>query len=152
MMIAGLVAIAVVVGCGGRESKPAATAPTGAASTALPRRRLLVYFKEVYGVDPAASYLTVYTSGNGVAVSIAGGVDGASVRRFQLTRLQLGRLRRLVERTRLSNTSCCDNLNGWIYWVTTPRRSARLQQDSVPAASRALVDDLAAITEKYTIY
>ncbi len=135
---------------GATSSQPGAPSNSGGATPA--RRHLLVYFKEVYGVDPLASYLTVYTTGQAVAVIIEGGTDGASVRRFELSAAQLRKLRRLVLHTRLRNTTCCENLNGWIFWVTTRVRSARLQQASIPRSSRPLVNMLYAITQANTIY
>ena len=155
------VALALLAGCGGTHSSPgtystATSDPLPASPTAATQSdaapltgRLLVFFKRSQGVDPMASQLTVDVDGASQAVVTEGGVDGARVQTFKLTPLELRTLRGLVHRTHLDNTCCCNDAY-YVYWVSTPAGSFRLQQGHVPAALRPLMKRLNSITDKHT--
>jgi hypothetical protein len=147
----------LLAGCGGRAHQRAvrtetatpttgtalgtrtAIAPLGAESTHSP---LLVYFKRVIGVDPLGSELTVHRDGSGVALSTFGGIGGQRRRGFRLSGSQYRRLRALVKtagRDGLRETSCCADVDHYIYTVTLAGDAVHWQQRGVPRADRQLV-------------
>ena len=107
---------------------------------------MLVFFKRSIGVDPLASYFTLYTSGRGVATIVYGGRNGARVHGFHLGANQLRRLRRLLRRTRLQDATI-RNPSLYTYWVTTADGAHRLQQGAVPRSARPLLGALTAIAD-----
>ncbi|MEA2146939.1 MAG: hypothetical protein QOG59_2526 [Solirubrobacteraceae bacterium] len=107
---------------------------------------MLVFFKRSIGVDPLASYFTLYTSGHGVATVVYGGRNGARVHGFDLGENQLRRLRRLLRHTRLQNATI-RNPSLYTYWVTTDNGAHRLQQGAVPRSARRLLGALTAIAD-----
>jgi hypothetical protein len=107
---------------------------------------MLVFFRRSIGVDPLASYFTVYTSGQGVATVVYGGRDGARIHRFQLGRNELRRLEHLLRHTRLQDATI-QNPGLYTYWVITHTGSHRLQQGVVPRSARPLLGDLTAIAD-----
>jgi hypothetical protein len=121
---------------------PSATPPTG--------RRVLL-FKRSIGVDPEASYFTLYTSGQGIATVVYGGRDGARVHKFALGPDELRRIERLLERTRLQNAPV-QNPGLYTYWVITDSGAHRLQQGAVPRSAQTLVRTLNAIADANHLY
>ena len=77
--------------------------------------------------------------------------DGGHEHVFNLPRGQPQRLRRLVDRTRMRDTWCCD-ARYYIYWVSLHHRGWRLQQHRIRGPMRPLIDDLSRITAAYTFY
>lgn len=120
---------------GGRA--PGATAPKG--------RRVLL-FKRSIGVDPLASYFTLYSSGQGVATIVYGGRNGARVHKFKLSPSELRRIERLLEHTRLQNAPV-RNPGLYTYWVITASGAHRLGQDAVPRSARPLLGALNEIAD-----
>ena len=94
-LVVAILAALGLAGCGSTRPVPSASsrASGAAASTAaspssnsvreaarstVPPGRMLVFFKRSIGVDPLASYFTLYTSGRGVATVVYGGRNGGS--------------------------------------------------------------------------
>ena len=116
--------------------------------------RLLVEFERAFGQDPRASELTVDTNGVAETVITYSGIHRGHEHVFNLPRGQLQRLRRLrrlVDRTRMRDTWCCD-ARYYIYWVSLHHRGWRLQQHRIRGPMRPLIDDLSRITAAYTFY
>jgi hypothetical protein len=107
---------------------------------------MLVFFKRSIGVDPLASYFTLYTSGRGVATVVYGGRNGARVHGFDLGGSQLSRLRRLLQHARLQDAPI-RNPSLYTYWITTDHAAHRLQQGAVPRSARPLLAALTAIAD-----
>jgi hypothetical protein len=172
-VIASSVAIGLLPllgGCGGqhpRQPAPsqspgatsASTTPTAgqaqtktsSAARRAPTGRLLVYFKRTIGFDPMASQLKIYANGSAVTVTTLGGRNGAKVNTFEMPATRLRRLRSLIAHTPLRTTRCCDT-GLYVYWVIAGQRSSRLQQGTIPRASRPLIAQLNALTDKHTNY
>jgi hypothetical protein len=131
------------------DSPRKAAAPAAAAVTTSAPGHRLISFRRVFGSDPLASTLTVYSGGVSVATLGFGGRNGLQVHRFQMPAAQLLRLRSLVRRAHLRTTDVND-VKHYIYWVTTDRGSYRLRDGLVPDASRPLIAELNAITDKRT--
>jgi hypothetical protein len=155
LVLAAMVVAATVAGCGGANNR------SGTGRDATPARvkkqagiyggpaPLLVYFKRAVGEDPLASQLIVDTDGSASALITLGGPSGEKKHVFAMAPAQLRRLRRLIVRTHLHDTWCCDT-NYYIYWVTVAGHSWRLQQRRVPPAMRPLINELDAITDAHT--
>lgn len=107
---------------------------------------MLVFFKRSIGVDPLASYFTLYTSGHGIATVVYGGRNGARVHGFDLGENQLRKLQRLLQHTRLHDAAI-RNPSLYTYWVTTENGAHRLQQGAVPRSARPLLRALTAIAD-----
>lgn len=103
-------------------------------------------FKRAIGVDPLASYFTVYTSGQGIAAVIYGGRNGARVHRFDLNQGGVLRLQRLLRHTQLRDAAI-RNPGLYTYWVITNTASHRLQQGRVPRSAQPLLRALTAIAD-----
>jgi hypothetical protein len=162
--IAAVLGIAVLAGCGSHQSNRstaaahsgsgASTAARPAASTTsvpVPHGRVLLVFKRELGVDPLASYFTLYTSGKGVATVVYGGRDGAKVHNLRLTKTRFQTVKRLLRDTRLQNTGIADP-NLYTYWVITPKSSHRLSQGVLPRSSRPLLRELNAIADANNLF
>lgn len=152
---------AVTSACGGagsgqrRTAHPPATArPVRSAlgpAPSLAPGRLLIFFKRTVGGDPEASQLTVDRDGRASAYITLGGPDGQKRHDFRITGEALRRLTRLVRRTPLHDTACCD-VRYYIYFISARGHSWRVEQHAVPARSRALLRELDAITDAHTGY
>src|SRR5581483_3816750 len=91
---------AVLTACGGaRAERVTATQTSAARAPVTPRGRMLVVFKRSLGVDPLASYFTLYSSGRGLATVVYGGRDGAKVHPFSLGASRIRRLEDLLVHT-----------------------------------------------------
>lgn len=145
--LALVVVLATLAGCGSQGARPTSTsahAPTGAAPA--PRGRLIVFFRRSIGVDPLASYFKLYSSGEGIATVVYGGVQGPRVHHFALRPAQLARLEGLLAHTPLHDTSLADPTL-YTYWVISDRGAYRLRQGAVPRPAAPLLDALNAIAE-----
>jgi hypothetical protein len=141
-----LVVIAMALGgCGGHEAT---------SSLARPQTRpapLLLNFKRTVGFDPLSSELTIRSDGHATAVITLGGVDGEKKHVFTLPRTQLAQVKRMLARTRLRSTSCC-NVNLYIYWLIARGQSVRLQQGRLPVRLKPLIAELNAIADAHMSY
>lgn len=129
-----------------------ATLSTGRApGAATPEGRQVLVFKRSIGVDPLASYFTLYANGQGIGAVVYGGRDGARVHRFVLRTGELRRVERLLKRTRLQNAPV-ENPGRYIYWVITGSGAHRLQEGAVPRSARPLLGALNAIADANHLY
>ena len=146
--IALVAVLATLTGCGshgaGRATATGAHAPAAAATA--PRGRLIVFFRRSLGVDPLASYFKLYSSGEGIATVVYGGVQGPRLHHFALRPAQLARLESLLTHTRLHDTPLA-NPSLYTYWVISDRGAYRLRQGAIPRPAAPLLDALNAIAE-----
>jgi hypothetical protein len=164
ILMAGALTLVLLAGCGSRQSTHPASAETAAGqqrtaigttdrstagATTAPSAPTLVFFKRVFGTDPMATQLTVYTSGQGTAELGFGGVNGVQAHTFRLRPKQLHRLSYLLSHTPLQTTGTPD-MRHYVYWVTTRTASNRLQDGMVPLASRPLIAELNAMADAHT--
>lgn len=164
IVVAGALTLGLLAGCGSLQSTDATRAKTAAGqqqaaiaatdastarATAAPSTRTLVFFKRVFGTDPMATQLTVYTSGQGTAELGFGGVNGVQAHTFHLRPRELHRLSYLLSHTPLQTTGTSD-MRHYVYWVTTRTASHRLQEGMVPPASRPLIAELNTMADAQT--
>lgn len=105
---------------------------------------MVVLFKRSIGVDPMASYFTLYSSGQATAAVVYGGRDGARVHSFDVGAHELRRVERLLQHTKLQNAAIQDP-GHYTYWVITDKSAHRLRQGAVPRTARPLIGELTAI-------
>ena len=146
--LALVVVLVALAGCGSHGARPPAStsAHTPAAVPAAPRGRLIVFFRRSIGVDPLASYFKLYSSGEGIATVVYGGVEGPRVHHFALQPAQVARVEALLAHTRLHDTSLA-NPSQYTYWVITDQGAYRLRQGAVPRPAAPLLHALNAIAE-----
>jgi hypothetical protein len=166
--LTALVAMAVVSGCGGQQTARTAAADAAAADVrtdggvspattgttpapSLAAGQLLILFKRAVGVDPLSSQLTVDRDGRTAALITLGGPGGQHKQLFAMPAAQLRHLRRLLQNTRLRDTTCCD-ARYYIYDVSAQGHSWRLQQGDIPGPLRPLIAYLNAILDRHTAY
>jgi hypothetical protein len=111
----------------------------------------LIFFKRAVGGDPTASQLTIDRDGHAAALVTNGGIEGEKKHYFTLAPSRLAQLRRMIARTQLRDTSCCD-VRYWIYWVSLRGRTYRLAEKQVPASARPLMHILDALIDAHTQY